>query len=30
MIVVEGLPLLHSDRDFEPMARHLGLMIVAP
>ena len=23
-----GLPLLHDDRDFDPMAQHLGLAVV--
>lgn len=26
--VERGLALLHRDRDFEPMARHLGLAVV--
>ena len=26
--VVNGLPLLHADRDFEPLAEHLGLRVV--
>ncbi len=26
--ILNRLPLLHRDRDFEPMARHLGLLIV--
>jgi predicted nucleic acid-binding protein len=25
-----GLPLLHDDRDFDPMERHLGLVVVHP
>jgi predicted nucleic acid-binding protein len=24
--IENGYPLLHNDRDFEPMVRHLGLM----
>ena len=27
--IESGLELLHSDRDFEPFARHLGLRIAA-
>ena len=27
--IENGLPLLHADRDFEPMERHLGLSVVA-
>lgn len=26
--ILNRLPLLHRDRDFEPMARHLGLHVV--
>jgi predicted nucleic acid-binding protein len=26
--IVRGYRLLHQDRDFEPMAQHLGLQIV--
>jgi hypothetical protein len=26
--IVDGLELLHSDRDFDPFAQHLGLMCV--
>jgi predicted nucleic acid-binding protein len=25
-----GLPLLHDDRDFDPMEQHLGLAVVRP
>lgn len=25
-----GLPLLHDDRDFDPMEQHLGLVVVKP
>jgi hypothetical protein len=25
-----GLPLLHDDRDFDPMERYLGLVVVHP
>ena len=25
--IVNGLPLLHADRDFEPVAEHLGLQV---
>ena len=28
--IVEGLPLLHDDRDFEPMVSHLSLKILPP
>ena len=28
--IVEGLPLLHDDRDFEPMVSHLSLKILSP
>jgi predicted nucleic acid-binding protein len=27
--IESGMPLLHNDRDFHPMARHLGLIEVA-
>lgn len=27
--IVNGLPLLHADRDFEPLVEHLGLKVVA-
>jgi len=27
--IESGLPLLHSDRDFEPFERHLGLAVVS-
>ncbi len=26
--IANGVPLLHDDRDFEPMHRHLGLQVV--
>jgi len=26
--IERGLPLLHADRDFDPMERHLGLVVV--
>ena len=28
--IVDGLALLHSDRDFAPFAEHLGLKVYAP
>jgi predicted nucleic acid-binding protein len=28
--IANGRPLLHNDRDFKPMARHLGLIEIAP
>ena len=28
--ILEDLPLLHSDRDFEPMVSHLSLKILSP
>jgi len=28
--IAHGMPLLHNDRDFVPMARHLGLLEAAP
>ena len=28
--ILEGLPLLHDDRDFEPMESHLSLKILSP
>ena len=28
--ILEGLPLLHDDRDFDPMASHLSLKILSP
>ena len=28
--ILEGLPLLHDDRDFEPMVSHLALKILPP
>jgi hypothetical protein len=28
--ILEGLPLLHDDRDFDPMVSHLSLQILAP
>jgi hypothetical protein len=28
--IIEGLPLLHDDRDFEPMVSHLSLKILSP
>jgi predicted nucleic acid-binding protein len=28
--IVEDLPLLHDDRDFEPMASHLSLKVLSP
>ena len=27
--IVDGLTLLHSDRDFDPFAQHLGLRVLA-
>ena len=27
--IVNGLPLLHADRDFDPLSEHLGLEVVA-
>lgn len=27
--IVNALPLLHADRDFEPLAEHPGLEVVA-
>ncbi len=28
--ILEGLPLLHDDRDFDPMVSHLSLNVIAP
>jgi len=28
--IIEGLPLLHDDRDFEPMVSHLSLRTLSP
>jgi predicted nucleic acid-binding protein len=28
--IVEDLPLLHDDRDFEPMVSHLSLKVLSP
>ena len=28
--ILENLPLLHDDRDFEPMVSHLSLKIISP
>jgi len=28
--ILEGLPLLHDDRDFDPMVSHLSLKILSP
>ena len=28
--ILEGLPLLHDDRDFDPMAAHLSLNVLSP
>ena len=28
--IIEGLPLLHADRDFDPMAVHLALQTLTP
>ena len=28
--IIDGLDLLHSDRDFDPFAEHLGLQVYAP
>jgi predicted nucleic acid-binding protein len=28
--IENGMPLLHADRDFEPMERHLGLVVARP
>ena len=28
--IVEGLPLLHDDRDFDPMVSHLSLKVLSP
>jgi hypothetical protein len=28
--ILEGLPLLHDDRDFDPMGSHLSLKILSP
>ncbi|OGW60316.1 MAG: hypothetical protein A2V83_07440 [Nitrospirae bacterium RBG_16_64_22] len=28
--IVSGLPLLHADRDFDPLTAHLGLRVVRP
>ncbi len=28
--IMEGLPLLHDDRDFDPMASHLSLKVLSP
>ena len=28
--ILEGLPLLHDDRDFDPMVSHLSLQVLAP
>lgn len=28
--ILEGLPILHDDRDFDPMAAHLSLKVLSP
>ena len=28
--ILEGLPLLHDDRDFDPMVSHLSLKVISP
>ena len=28
--ILEGLPLLHDDRDFDPMVSHLALKVLSP
>ena len=28
--IMEGLPLLHDDRDFDPMVSHLTLKVISP
>ena len=28
--ILEGLPLLHDDRDFDPMVSHLSLQVLSP
>jgi predicted nucleic acid-binding protein len=28
--ILEGLPLLHDDRDFDPMVSHLSLKVLSP
>jgi predicted nucleic acid-binding protein len=28
--ILEGLPLLHDDRDFDPMVSHLALQVLVP
>ncbi len=28
--ILEGLPILHTDRDFNPMEQYLGLRVVLP
>jgi len=28
--ILEGLPLLHDDRDFDPMVSHLSLQVLTP
>jgi len=28
--ILEGIPLLHDDRDFDPMVSHLALKVLAP
>jgi predicted nucleic acid-binding protein len=28
--ILERLPLLHDDRDFDPMVSHLSLMVISP
>jgi predicted nucleic acid-binding protein len=28
--IMEGFPLLHDDRDFDPMVSHLSLKILSP
>jgi hypothetical protein len=28
--ILEGLPLLHDDRDFDPMVFHLSLKVISP
>jgi predicted nucleic acid-binding protein len=28
--ILQGVPLLHADRDFDPMEQHLGLRVLRP
>ena len=30
LLHVHGYPLLHADRDFDPIERHLGLQVIGP